>query len=220
MLFETDHTFKMFISSVSKKWAWSLLGKGFIACPSASNPLQRWRSCKTCMLGSLLPCRWPNYHYSSCCWTRSLPKTCGASAVCSSALYNLIWCLMPVHHFLFLLFWQFGMIKFPFESSPSDKIALPALRTLGNIAAGNDVQTQVERTMYNLSSHSSKSMFDDVIFILCGQGMIVRLIYKLKNIWYQQVILRQYIYFFPFSLSIFYFQPHRMFLCVFSGCTW
>lgn len=58
-----------------------------------------------------------------------------------------------MHHVstpLFFIVGQFGMIKFLFGSHPSGKVTLPALQALGNIAAGDDVQTQVKRTMYNL----------------------------------------------------------------------
>ena len=67
---------------VSEKWPWSLSGKACLACPSSTHPPDRWRSCSRCMLGSLLPFRSLNWQNSRYYWCRSLPKTCGASAVC------------------------------------------------------------------------------------------------------------------------------------------
>lgn len=67
------------------------------------------------------------------------------------------------------------LIKFHFSRCQSDKVVLPALRTLGNIVTGDDAQTQVERTMYNyLLILVRESMFV-MTFILCGQVMTVYL---------------------------------------------
>ena len=63
------------------------------------------------------------------------------------------------------------MIKLHFSRDSSLTVIVPVLRTLGNIVAGDDAQTQVEKNNVSLSSHSSESL----IFLLCGQGVTLYL---------------------------------------------
>jgi len=111
------------------------------------------------MLGSLILVRWyerqnPSSHRGWC-----LSSACGASSVCI-----LLWCSFLLS-FSVVFFW-FELLKYASYSQcficshPSPSVLIPALRTVGNIVTGDDLQTQVCSVSKSLAYVLSITLFD------------------------------------------------------------
>lgn len=87
-----------------------------------------------CMLGALLPFWWPQWQNPGRYWLRSLSQAGGITDVSL-----LVW-------FLLFTTLSWSWTEKPFCWRHSDyKVVSPALRAVGNIVTGDDLQTQVKR---------------------------------------------------------------------------
>lgn len=129
---------------------------------SSANPCTactfKWRgSPDRCMLGAFIPLWWSYWENPSCNWGWSLSPPCWASTVritfyflSFASIHFAYWTI-----FLHLIAFTSQMISLAHYihsiivySHHSPSVLIPALRTVGNIVTGNDVQTQVFNTIF------------------------------------------------------------------------
>lgn len=108
----------------------------------ASYTFKWWRSPHRCMLGTVISLRWIQWENPSCYWGWGLPPSRWTFTV-SSKLCLLFICVRWFFFSWHLLLKVEMVYTFSVFSHPSPTVLIPALRTVGNIVTGDDMQTQV-----------------------------------------------------------------------------
>ena len=113
-------------------------------CPPssrASHTFKWWGSPHRCMLGSVVSLRWIQWKNPSCYRGWCLPPTCWAFTV--RFKFSSLFIYFRPFFYWHLLMKVEMLFTFSVSSHPSPTVLIPALRTVGNIVTGDDMQTQV-----------------------------------------------------------------------------
>lgn len=116
------------------------LDKACTTCSWEANSFEWWWNPYGCLLGIVISLWWYQWQDPSSDWCWGVPSACGTFAVSN---YIQTICGLKFRN---LGSKSMSNIAFVFCSHTSPSVLIPALRTVGNIVTGDDMQTQVRST--------------------------------------------------------------------------